>query len=38
MMQEHLQLIKRASAEEEDSWTSQHKFLKHFGTVAQTLM
>jgi hypothetical protein len=26
MMQEHHQHIKRASAEAEDSWTSQHKF------------
>jgi hypothetical protein len=28
LMQEHHQLIKRANAEAEDSWTSQHKFLK----------
>jgi hypothetical protein len=28
LMQEHRQHIKRASAKAEDSWMSQHKFLK----------
>jgi hypothetical protein len=28
-MQEHCQHIKQASAEAEDSWTSQHKFFEN---------